>query len=89
MSTLFWSGDERADDLMSEASLLRAMVRVESAWLHALAASGIAGAGAADDLVGLVTDQPWRSPRSCSLAHWCFDWSSGSRCGCWHLSWVR
>lgn len=56
MSDLFWPGDERADDLMSEASLLRAMVRVESAWLHALVASGIAGAGAADDLLGLVAD---------------------------------
>lgn len=54
MTDLFWPGDERAGDAMSEAALLDAMVRVESAWLASLARAGIADAH--DDLRGLVTD---------------------------------
>lgn len=55
MTDLFWPGDERAGDLMSEATLLDAMVRVEDAWLRALVASGLAPASSAQDLIGLVT----------------------------------
>jgi 3-carboxy-cis,cis-muconate cycloisomerase len=55
MTDLFWPGDERAGDLMSEATLLDAMVQVENAWLEALVASGIAPASSAQDLTGLVT----------------------------------
>lgn len=57
MDDLFWPGDERAGELMSEPALLHAMVRVESAWLRALLSSGIAPHNAADDLSGLVTDE--------------------------------
>jgi 3-carboxy-cis,cis-muconate cycloisomerase len=54
MSNLFWPGDERAGDAMSEASFLAAMVRVEEAWLAGLVASGIAPNAAKADLTGLV-----------------------------------
>lgn len=52
MTDLLWPGDERAGDLLTDAALLAAMVEVESAWLGALAAAGIAPAA---DLRGLVT----------------------------------
>jgi 3-carboxy-cis,cis-muconate cycloisomerase len=56
MTNLLWPGDHRAGELMSDAALLAAMVAVESAWLDALVAAGLAPdecAGA--DLTGLVT----------------------------------
>jgi 3-carboxy-cis,cis-muconate cycloisomerase len=53
MTDLLWPGDERAGDLFTDAALLAAMVEVESAWLAALGAAGIAPA--APDLRGLVT----------------------------------
>lgn len=53
MSDLFWPGDERAGDLLSERAWLTAMVAVEQAWLDGLAAAGLAPAPAAlDGLVG-------------------------------------
>lgn len=53
MSDLFWPGDERAGDLVTAAAWLAAMVRVEQAWLDALARAGIAPATAAlDGLAG-------------------------------------
>jgi 3-carboxy-cis,cis-muconate cycloisomerase len=55
MTNLLWPGDERAGALMSDATLLASMVAVESAWLDALVAAGLAPdrcAGA--DLAGLV-----------------------------------
>ena len=42
MTDLFWPGDERAGDLLTEESFLAAMVRVEAAWLRALVDAGIA-----------------------------------------------
>lgn len=54
MTDLFWPGDERAADLLSEAALLAAMVQVESAWLGALVEAGLAPASASDDLADLV-----------------------------------
>jgi 3-carboxy-cis,cis-muconate cycloisomerase len=42
MTNLLWPGDQRAGDLMTDQSLLASMVAVESAWLKALAAAGIA-----------------------------------------------
>jgi len=60
MSDLFWPGDERAGELMSEAALLHAMVRVEAAWLHALVVVGIAGADAGVSLDHLITDEDVR-----------------------------
>lgn len=55
MSDLFWPGDERAGELMSDVSFLEAMVRVEAAWLHALTATGLAPAESHVDLTGLLT----------------------------------
>ena len=55
MTDLFWPGDERAGELMSEATLLEAMVQVENAWLDALVTSGLAPALSDGDLTGLVT----------------------------------
>jgi 3-carboxy-cis,cis-muconate cycloisomerase len=55
MTDLFWPGDERAGELMSEATLLDAMVQVENAWLDALVVSGLAPALSDGDLTGLVT----------------------------------
>ena len=54
MTDLFWPGDERAGELLSDAALLAAMVEVEAAWLDALVAAGIAPADAKTDLSGLV-----------------------------------
>lgn len=50
MTDLFWPGDERAGELMSDASLLEAMVRVEVAWLDALVDTGLAPAAAVGDI---------------------------------------
>jgi 3-carboxy-cis,cis-muconate cycloisomerase len=55
MSDLLWPGDDRCGDLFTDATVLAAMVRVEAAWLGALAASGVAGPDARDDLRDLVT----------------------------------
>jgi 3-carboxy-cis,cis-muconate cycloisomerase len=54
MSDLFWPGDERAGSLFSDAELLRTMEAVESAWLEALVAGGIAPAAARHPVSGLV-----------------------------------
>ena len=56
MTNLLWPGDQRAGALMSDATLLASMVAVESAWLDALVAAGLAPdqcSGA--DLSGLVS----------------------------------
>jgi 3-carboxy-cis,cis-muconate cycloisomerase len=42
MTNLLWPGDERAGTLMSDATLLASMIAVESAWLDALVAAGLA-----------------------------------------------
>src|ERR1700739_4138077 len=42
MSNLMWPGDHRAGEHMTDQALLRSMVAVESAWLGALAAAGLA-----------------------------------------------
>lgn len=53
MSDLFWPGDERAGDLLADATWLAAMVRVEQAWLDVLAEAGIApSTSALSELVG-------------------------------------
>ncbi|MEU1963306.1 lyase family protein [Nocardia sp. NPDC019304] len=52
MSDLFWAGDERAGELLTEQAWLAAMVRVEQAWLDAIAARRIAPGSVA--LTGLV-----------------------------------
>ncbi|WP_436520637.1 lyase family protein [Actinoplanes sp. HUAS TT8] len=59
MSDLLWPGDHRAGDLFSDAAVVAAMVRVEHAWLTALAGSKLADI-TVPDLTGLVTpdDRP-------------------------------
>lgn len=52
MTNLLWPGDHRAGEHMTDRALLGSMVAVESAWLGALAAAGLAPAGA--DLSQLV-----------------------------------
>lgn len=53
--SLLWPGEERAGDLFSETAYLAAMVRVEEAWLAALASSGIAPEEARTPLAGLAS----------------------------------
>lgn len=56
MTNLLWPGDHRAGEHMTDDSLLRSMVAVESAWLGALAAADLAPADCAGvDLWNLVT----------------------------------
>ena len=58
MADLLWPGDERAGSLFSDRALITAMVDVESAWLSALVASGIAPDSAGGvDLDTLVTSE--------------------------------
>ncbi|OBF80231.1 3-carboxy-cis,cis-muconate cycloisomerase [Mycobacterium sp. 852002-51163_SCH5372311] len=47
MTNLLWPGDDRAGPLMTDQALLQSMVAVESAWLGALAAAGLAPADCA------------------------------------------
>ncbi|WP_445160915.1 lyase family protein [Mycobacterium sp. Dal123C01] len=55
MTNLLWPGDHRAGQHMTDQALLRSMIAVESAWLSALAAEGLAPADAANaDLSHLV-----------------------------------
>lgn len=58
MTNFLWPGDHRAGDLMTDQALLRSMVAVESAWLNALAITGIAPGECADvDLWPLIEAQ--------------------------------
>lgn len=54
MADLFWPGDHRAGDLMSDAALLRALVAVEDAWLSVLVEAHVAPPQARSNLNGLV-----------------------------------
>jgi 3-carboxy-cis,cis-muconate cycloisomerase len=55
MTNLLWPGDHRAGEHMTDQALLRSMVAVESAWLDALAAAGLApGECAGADLSNLL-----------------------------------
>jgi 3-carboxy-cis,cis-muconate cycloisomerase len=54
MADLYWPGDERAGDVFGQGAFLAAMVRVESAWLSALAATGIAPTQVRADFGALV-----------------------------------
>jgi 3-carboxy-cis,cis-muconate cycloisomerase len=55
MTNLLWPGDHRAGEHMTDQALLRSMVEVESAWLGALSAAGLAPGDCADaDLCELV-----------------------------------
>ena len=58
MAELHWPGDHRAGDLFTDTELIHDMLRVETAWLTALTAVGVAPPQAAvadiDDLIGPV-----------------------------------
>ena len=54
MSDLLWPGDHRCGELFSDVAVLSALVRVESAWLHALVRHGVAPADAGTDLAKLA-----------------------------------
>jgi len=55
MTNLLWPGDHRAGEHMTDQALLDSMVAVESGWLGALAAAGLAPASCADaDLSNLL-----------------------------------
>ncbi|HWF27306.1 MAG TPA: lyase family protein [Mycobacterium sp.] len=55
MTNLLWPGDHRAGEHMTDRALLQSMVAMESAWLGALAAAGLAPADCAGvDLTHLV-----------------------------------
>ncbi|MBW0018890.1 MAG: 3-carboxy-cis,cis-muconate cycloisomerase [Mycobacterium sp.] len=58
MTNLLWPGDHRAGEVMTDETLLRSMVAVESAWLAALAAAGLAPAdcGGGTDLWHLLAE---------------------------------
>ena len=55
MTDLFWPGDHRAGDLLSDAALLAAMAGVESAWLGVLVDAGIAPSSARVDIAATVS----------------------------------
>jgi 3-carboxy-cis,cis-muconate cycloisomerase len=55
MTDLFWPGDDRAGDLMSDAALLAAMVAVENAWLGVLVEAGVAPNSARAELTATVS----------------------------------
>jgi 3-carboxy-cis,cis-muconate cycloisomerase len=54
MTDLFWPGDDRAGDLMSDAAFLAALVEVENAWLAVLIDAGIAPPAARADLTAVI-----------------------------------
>ena len=55
MTDLFWPGDHRAGDVMSDAAFLTAMAEVENAWLGVLIDAGVAPPTARTDLTSLVS----------------------------------
>ena len=54
LPSLWWPGDHRAGDAMSDEAFLRALLRTEQAWLDGLVATGCAPTDAVADLTGLV-----------------------------------
>ncbi|HYO41271.1 MAG TPA: lyase family protein [Nocardioidaceae bacterium] len=54
MSGLLWPGQDRVDDLLSDVTVMRAMVRVEQVWLTCLVETRIAPPSAIADLDALV-----------------------------------
>src|SRR4029450_4079867 len=54
MTDLFWPGDDRAGDLMSDAAFLAALVEVENAWLAVHIDAGIAPPAAHADLTAVI-----------------------------------
>lgn len=61
MTDLFWPGDHRAGQLMSDRTFLAAMVAVEQAWLDSLVDARIAATDARTDLARVITDEDLES----------------------------
>jgi 3-carboxy-cis,cis-muconate cycloisomerase len=62
MTNLLWPGDHRAGEHMTDRALLQSMVAVESAWLAALSAAGLAPAESTGvDLSNLLGDNDCES----------------------------
>ena len=55
MTDLFWPGDHRAGDVMSDAAFLTAMLDVENAWLGVLVDAGVAPSAARADVAATVS----------------------------------
>jgi 3-carboxy-cis,cis-muconate cycloisomerase len=55
MTDLFWPGDHRGGDLMSDTAFLAAMAEVENAWLAVLVDAAVAPEAASADLASLVS----------------------------------
>ncbi len=55
MTDLFWPGDHRAGDVMSDAAFLAAMLDVENAWLGVLVDAGVAPSAARADVAATVS----------------------------------
>ena len=55
MTDLFWPGDHRAGDLMSDGAFFAAMIAVENAWLSALVDAKVAPEAARANLETLVS----------------------------------
>jgi 3-carboxy-cis,cis-muconate cycloisomerase len=55
MTDLFWPGDHRAGDLMSNGTFLAAMSEVENAWLGVLVDAGVAPSSARVDLTAAIS----------------------------------
>jgi 3-carboxy-cis,cis-muconate cycloisomerase len=55
MTDLFWPGDQRAGELMSDAAFLAAMATVENAWLAVLIDAEVAPSAARADIVTTVS----------------------------------
>lgn len=56
MTNLFWPGDQRAGELMSDKAFLESMIAVEQAWLDGLIEARIAPADARADLLLSLDD---------------------------------
>ena len=56
MSDLLWPGDHRAGEHLTDAAVVRAALRVETAWLAALVEAGVAPAAAELELAEAVGD---------------------------------
>jgi 3-carboxy-cis,cis-muconate cycloisomerase len=54
MADLLWPGDHRAGDHLTDAAVVRAALQVESAWLAALVAAGVAPSAARVDVEPLA-----------------------------------
>ncbi len=55
MTDLFWPGDHRAGDLMSNTAFLAAMATVENAWLVVLVDAGVAPPAARENIAATIS----------------------------------